>query len=90
MQVGSLALLIGLKIPRCCELWCEQTSTALTRPLHMNLHVLWVGVALKKKDKKKKEKILADRVVTNVTSQSYKGEELEAFFLFFYLKRNSI
>ena len=56
----------------------------------MNLHVLWVGVALKKKDKKKKEKILADRVVTNVTSQSYKGEELEAFFLFFYLKRNSI
>ena len=32
-RVQSLALLSGLRIQRCCELWCRPAATALIQPL---------------------------------------------------------
>ena len=55
LRVRSLALLSGLGIRRCCELWCRLAATVPIKPL------AWeppydTGAALKKDKKKKKIK----------------------------------
>ena len=57
-QVRSLALLTGLRIRCCCELWlwCRPAATALIWSLAWRPPYA-VGMALKKKKKKKKTKI---------------------------------
>ena len=53
MQVGSLALLSGLSIRRCHELWCRpQMQLGSPVAVALALHMLR-GVALEKKKKKK-------------------------------------
>ena len=51
LQVRTLALLRGLRIWRCHELWCRPAATALIRPLVWELPFA-VGSALKSKEKK--------------------------------------
>jgi len=51
MQVPSLALLSGLQIWCCCELWCRPAAAAPIRPLAWELPYA-TGVALKRKKKK--------------------------------------
>ena len=51
LRARSLALIIGLRIQRCCELWRRRAATALIRPLAWELPYA-VGVALEK-DKKR-------------------------------------
>ena len=50
MQVQSLASLSGLRIQRCCELWCRPADTALIRPLAWKPPYA-TGVRLKKRQK---------------------------------------
>ena len=33
LRIQSLALLSGLRIRRCCELWCKSAAVAPVRPL---------------------------------------------------------
>ena len=47
LQVQSLALLSGLRIQRCCELWCRPAAVAPSRPLAWEPPYA-VGAALKK------------------------------------------
>ena len=55
MQVWSLALLSGLRILHCCELWCRLAAAALIWPLAWELPYA-TGAALKRPGKKKKRK----------------------------------
>ena len=52
MQVQSLASISGLRIGRCCELWCRLVATAPIRPLAWEPPYA-TGVALRQKDKNK-------------------------------------
>ena len=53
-QLRSLALLSGLRIQCCRELWCRPAATAPIRPLAWEPPYV-TGVALKKTKKRKKE-----------------------------------
>ena len=57
LQVRSLASLSGLRIQRCCELWCRPAATALIRPLAWEPPYA-EGAALKRQKTKKKKKNL--------------------------------
>ena len=55
--VRSLALLSGLTIRCCCELWCRVVATALTRPLAWEPpYAAGAALEIAKKDKKKTKK----------------------------------
>ena len=51
MWVQSLALLSGLRIWRCCELWSRLAASAPTQPLAWELPYA-TGVVIKRKNKK--------------------------------------
>ena len=53
-RVQSLALLNGLRIQRCCDLWCRLAAVA-DSALSLGTSIA-MGVALKRQKKKKKEK----------------------------------
>ena len=58
MWVQSLALLSGLRIPCCCELWCRSAATAPIRPLAWEPpYAEGVDLEKAKHQKKKKKKI---------------------------------
>ena len=61
LRVRSLALLSGLRIPRCRELWCKPATTALIRPLAWEPPYA-VGAALEKTKRPKKKKKFTDRI----------------------------
>ena len=50
IRVPSLALLSGLKIWHCCELWCRLAAAALIRPLAQEFSYA-TGAALRRKGK---------------------------------------
>ena len=56
-QVRSLASLSGLRILRCCELWCRPAATAPIRSLAWEPPYA-AGVALKRRKKRRKEKYM--------------------------------
>ena len=69
LQVQSLALLSGLRIRRCRELWCRPEATALIGPLAWEPpHT--AGVALKSKNKTKHSRHLKEtsKAVREMTS----------------------
>ena len=55
LRVQSLASLSGLRIWRCCELWCRAAAEALIRPLAWEPPYA-TSMALKSKKRKKKKK----------------------------------
>ena len=65
LQVPSLASLSGLRIPRCCELWCRPAATAPIRPLAWEPPCA-VGVAL---EKAKRPKTKQNKTKQNKTKQ---------------------
>ena len=57
IQVRSLALLSGLRIWRCCELWHRLAVAALIQPLASELpYAIGAGLKSKKKTNPKKQK----------------------------------
>ena len=71
MQVQSLAPFSGLRIWRCCELWCRLAAEALIQPLARELPYT-VVVALKR-GKKKERKVYQDNIVVKADKQSLIG-----------------
>ena len=64
LRVRSLASLNGLRIWRCCELWCRSAATAPIRPLAWE-PPYGTGAAPKREKKTKKKKKV--RLVTKIT-----------------------
>ena len=74
MQVQSLALLSGLRIWHCCELWHRPASVALTGPLARELPYA-VGVALISKKEMKKIRSVVIRGVGQGEEELDKADE---------------
>ena len=57
LRVQALALLSGLRIRRCCELWCRLVATAPIQPLAWEpAYAAGVAKEITKRQKKKKKK----------------------------------
>ena len=72
MWVGSLALLSGLGIQRCRELWCRSAATALIRLQPGNLHMLWVWPKKERERERERKEKKEER-----TGQDRKGKKKE-------------
>ena len=62
MWVQSLALLSGLRIQCCYELWCTPVAAVLIHPLAQELPYAAAGVTIKSKKTNKQTKKKTDRV----------------------------
>ena len=74
LWVQSLALLSGLKIWHCCELWYRLAATVLIRPLARE-PLYAMGAALKRtKDEKTKTKTTAGLITTESLTANSKDQ----------------
>ena len=77
MRVQSLALLNGLRIRHCHELWHRSAATALIQPLAWELTYA-AGAALKKQKKKKKKMPLGPSLIPYTKAASEETIHLNA------------